>query len=394
MIYPLSQLSSFLYGHALKPILFRFEADSVHETMIKSGSWLQNRWFVRYLSEKIYRFEEKSLQVHACGLEFQNPLGLSAGLDKDVKIPRMLKSIGFGFAECGSVTYGAYQGNPRPWYSRLPKSQSIIVNSGLRSEGASKVQQRVAHYPQNLFHNFPLNISIAKTNSKDANTCESGINDYVSSLKLWEEKGGATYYTLNISCPNTFGGEPFTDVKSLEKLLSAVDSLHVTRPLFVKMPIDKTWKESRALLRVCARHNIQGITYGNLYKDRSTVALKEPYDTNIKGNFSGKPCFDASNELLARAYAEFGNRFVFSGVGGVFTAEDAYTKIKLGATFVQIITGLIFEGPMVVGQINRGLVKLLKRDGFKNIQEAVGTGNMYVKGSNHGSKEKESNKSK
>jgi dihydroorotate dehydrogenase len=389
MVYLVSRVSSALYRRVMKPILFRFSADSVHERMIALGYRVQNWHIVRFVLRKVYAFEDDRLRSTLLGITFKNPLGLSAGLDKDVKIPQMLKAIGFGFAECGSVTYGSYEGNKQPWYTRLPASRSIIVNSGLRSEGVKSVNKRVLSYPKNTFTEFPLNISIAKTNSRKANTCDSGIADYIASLKYWEEHGGATYYTINISCPNTFGGEPFTDELSLEKLLRAIDELNITRPLFVKMPIDKSWVQSRKLLSVCARHKVDGITYGNLYKDRSTVKLSESYDAHLKGNFSGKPCFDVSNELLARAYAQFGNRFVFSGVGGVFSAEDAYTKIKLGATFVQIITGLIFEGPMVVGQINRGLVALLEKDGFKHINDAVGSGNMYVKGKQNGSKEKQ-----
>ncbi len=258
------------------------------------------------------------------------------------------------------------------------------MNSGLRSEGAIVVNKRVKTYPKIIFKDYPLNISIAKTNSSNANTCELGIKDYISSLKHWEKEGGASLYTINISCPNTFGGEPFTDTESLNKLLSAIDDCKIKKPIFIKMPIDKTWEEFESLLKVCAKHNVQGITLGNLYKNRKTVTLKETYDQNVKGNFSGKPCWETSNELLEKSYAKYKDRFVFSGVGGVFSAEDAYTKIKLGATFVELVTGLIFEGPTLIGQINRGLVKLLEEDGYSNISEAIGKNNRYVKeGKNH-----------
>lgn len=379
MIYPVSKFSSLLYGRVIKPVAFIINPDTVHEHMIETGNLIQRSKIIRWKFKKLFAYQNPSLEFEKLGFKYKNPLGLSAGLDKDAKIVPLLKSIGFGFAECGSVTYGSYEGNPQPWYTRLPKSKSIIVNSGLRSEGAELVNKRVLSYKKDTFNDFYLNISIAKTNSKEANTCESGIDDYIKSFILWEKNGGAQLYTINISCPNTFGGEPFTDPTSLERLLKEVDKLNIKKPIFVKMPIDKSWADIKKLLEVCRKHNISGITFGNLYKDRSTAKVNEPFDPSVKGNFSGKPCWDASNELLARAFVEFGDRFIYSGVGGVFSAEDAYTKIKLGATFVQIITGLIFEGPTVVGQINRGLVKLLQRDGYSNITEAVGTGNPYIK---------------
>ena len=372
MIGFISRGHSWLYAHVAKPLLFLLPADSVHETMIRSGGIIQKLSPIRGVFRALFSYHDPLLEQTVCGIHYRNPLGLSAGLDKDAKIVGLLQAIGFGFAECGSVTFGSYEGNPRPWYTRLPKSKSILVNSGLRSQGAPRVIARAGRYSEKLLGSFPLNISIAKTNSSTTNTIETGVADYVNSFKLWEKSGNARLYTINISCPNTFGGEPFTDPVSLDALLREVDALNVTKPIFVKFPIDKSWAETKALLTVCAEHNVQGITLGNLYKDRKTVQLKDVFDQNLKGNFSGKPCWDASNALLARMYAEYHERFIFSGVGGVFTAEDAYTKIRLGATLVEMVTGLIFQGPSIVGEINKGLAELLKRDGFTNVSQAIG----------------------
>ncbi len=378
MISSISSVSNTLYKHVVKPILFRVKPDTVHEYMVSSGSLIQRFPGFMWIVSKFFAYKNDCLEIKKFGLVFANPVGLSAGLDKDAKLPPTMKAIGFGFVECGSVTFAQYDGNPQPWYTRLPKSKSIIVNSGLRSEGVQSVIARANTYKKELFTDFPLNISVAKTNSKQASTCESGIEDYISTLKLWEEKGNAQMYTINISCPNTYGGEPYTTVESLEKLLGAIDKLKIKKPVFIKMPIDKPWNEFKRLLAVCDKHNVQGITLGNLYKDRSTVKLDEDYDSSVKGNFSGKPCWEISNDLLERAYAEYHDRFVFSGVGGVFSAEDAYTKIKLGATFVQLVTGLIFEGPAVIGRINKELSELLNSEGYSHISEAVGIDNRYI----------------
>ena len=151
-----------------------------------------------------------------------------------------------------------------------------------------------------------------------------------------------------------------------------IDKVRLQKPLFVKMPIDKSDKEFESLLGVISRHNVQGVTISNLFKNRSQAELKDNLPDDIAGNLSGKPTFDRSNELIRIAYKKFGDKLIISGVGGVFTAEDAYIKIRAGASLVEMVTALMFEGPQVVGQINRGLVKLLKRDGYENISQAIG----------------------
>ena len=135
------------------------------------------------------------------------------------------------------------------------------------------------------------------------------------------------------------------------------------------MPINLLWEEFRLLLECAARFNIAGVIIGNLNKDRSGIA------TSAKGALSGKPTWELSNDLISKTYAAFGNRFIIIGAGGIFSAEDAYEKIKRGATLVQLITGMIYEGPQLIGEINRGLVKLLQEDGYTNIREATGVYN-------------------
>jgi dihydroorotate dehydrogenase len=254
MVRPVSLVASFIYVRIAKPLLFLMSPDFVHESMIRSGNYLQRSRFICWITRRMLAYEDPILNVDVLGIKYKNPLGLSAGLDKDAKIVPMLQAIGFGFVECGSVTLDAYEGNPKPWYTRLPKSKSIVVNSGLRSEGAHAVLRRAKSYPGALLKDFPLNISIAKTNSTKTSSREAGITDYIDSLKLWEKTGNARLYTINISCPNTFGGEPFTDPESLDLLLKKVDKLHIKKPVFVKFPIDKSWTDTKKLLEVCARH--------------------------------------------------------------------------------------------------------------------------------------------
>lgn len=141
------------------------------------------------------------------------------------------------------------------------------------------------------------------------------------------------------------------------------------------MPIDKTDKETLDMLKVISKHSPKGVIFGNLQKDRKHKSLDKSEVAKFKmGNFSGKPTFERSNELIKLAYKKYKNRFVIIGCGGVFSAEDAYTKIKLGASLIQMITGLIYQGPQIVSEINLGLAELLKKDGYKNISKAVGKG--------------------
>jgi dihydroorotate dehydrogenase (fumarate) len=179
-------------------------------------------------------------------------------------------------------------------------------------------------------------------------------------------------HEINISCPNTYGGEPFTTPELLENLLLAIDDLSLEKPVFVKMPISLEWPDFQSLLDVISRHNIQGVSIGNLLKNRSKAMISDELPDTVKGNLSGLPCREISTELIQKTYEVYGDKLTIIGIGGVFTAQDAYDKIRAGASLVAMVTGVIFEGPQVVGEINRGLVELLRQDGFSNIVEAIG----------------------
>ena len=179
---------------------------------------------------------------------------------------------------------------------------------------------------------------------------------------------------VNVSCPNTCGGEPFVTADRLDALLARLDAIETRKPTFLKLPADLSTIELDAIVAVCDNHRVQGLILSNLTKkrDRATIDSAEIAVTD-KGGISGKPSFDPSNELISHLWKTTGRRYVIVGTGGIFSAEDAYEKIVRGASLVQLITGMIFEGPQLIGEINRGLVRLLRRDGFKSIGEAVGT---------------------
>lgn len=376
MIYTVSKINSLVYRHVAKPLLFTQTPDSVHQRLVCVGAKVQQCGLLRSVLHASWSYSNLDmLSTEVCGLRFTNPIGLSAGFDKNFELVPLLQSIGFGFMEGGSITAQYCSGNPRPWFYRLPNTKSLVVYAGLANEGAVRIIDRIHSYKPTLLTDFPLNVSVAKTNSPEVVSVDTAIADYATTLRLLKKSQVGSMITLNISCPNTYGGEPFSEPMKLEALLSKVDTLGLKVPVFVKMPSDVDWDAFKELLDVIVRHRIAGVTICNLVKDRTSVQLHDDLPSSIKGNLSGKPVFDVSNELIRKTYSEYGDVLKIIGVGGVFTAQDAYTKITLGASLVELITGMIFEGPQVIGQINRDLVTLLRADGYTNVSQAIGSKN-------------------
>ena len=360
------------YQKLAKPLMFRQKPDIVHKNLIRVAKAVQKTPLLRTMPGIWSHQDEIMLSQKIAGVSYRNPVGLSAGFDKTLEMPKLMRSVGFGWMTGGSVTLGSYKGNEGEWYYRLPKSKSLVVNAGLPSEGTPVVARRIALYNQAVFDKFPLNVSIAKTNSKKSVGDAQGVDDYCQSLAVFAGLDQVSTLEINISCPNTFGGEPFTTPTRLEKLLKAVDKLKLKKPVYIKMPTGLDDRDFDNLLKVIIKHNITGVTISNLVKDRSSIELKDKLPDSVKGGLSGSPAKAISDHLISLAYERYGDKLVIIGVGGIMSAEDAYKKIRAGASLVALITGLIFEGPQLIGEINRGLVKLLERDGFANISEAVG----------------------
>lgn len=362
-----------IYKNMAKPILFRMKPDAVHEGMIKVGEITQKLGIAGPILHAAWAHtDEGALGQTVLGIHFKNSLGLSAGLDKNANLPPTMRSVGFGFATVGSITAKAAPGNPRPWFHRLPNTKSLVVNAGLPNEGADAISQRIERYPNKMFDSFHLVASIAKTNSPDTASDEAGVEDYIEGFEKLRDNPRIAIFEINISCPNTYGGEPFTRPKPLNDLLARVDALHLVQPVVIKMPISLKWTEFEQLLGVIIRHNVQAVTIGNLQKNRSHVDLKDPLPDSVAGNLSGRACFEDSNKLIRKTYEKYGEKLVIIGVGGVFSAADAYEKIKSGASLIEMITGVIFNGPQIVGEINNGLAELVRADGYMNITEAIG----------------------
>ncbi len=356
----------------IRPVLFFFDSERVHNSAIAFGERIGNKQRLRHIIAKLLDHSFDSLRQNISGITFSSPIGLAAGFDYEARLTRIISALGFGFSTVGTLTYHPYEGNPRPMLGRLPKSRALVVNKGFKNLGVQETLRRLSGEKFSI----PIGISIGKTNTDTIKTQEEAVADVVAGFQDAELSGVQfAYYELNISCPNLKGNIEFYLPAHLEELLKAVGKLSISRPVFVKMPIIKTNDEIRSMLSVCERYGfVTGVIFGNLQKDRThpCVVSKES-ERYPKGNLSGLPCRDRSDELISLAYTEYGKRFVVVGCGGIFTAEDAYRKVKLGASLLQLITGLIYEGPQRVAEINLELARYLTRDGFKSISDAVGS---------------------
>lgn len=346
-------LVEWLYHHLAKPFFFLIDPETVHNRMVRLGALAGNSLATQYLLSVNLGFQSPLNKKQLAGITFPNVVGLSAGYDYNGDLTGALASVGFGWHTIGTVTLEPYEGNAYPRLTRFPLSKSILVNKGLKNIGAHAI---IAKLSGIRFH-IPTGISIASTNKAFASDKEQ-IMDIVHCFRLFEHsRVQHAYYEMNISCPNTHGGEPFTTAKRLETLLTVLDPV-ATKPIFVKLPIDLPDQDFMSLLAVCDRHTIAGLIIGNLTKDKKNPDV-DPSERLIwqtmPGNLSGKPTFNRSNRLIQMANKKYAKRFVIVGTGGIFTAEDALAKIKAGADLVQLITGMIYEGPQLIGQINRRL---------------------------------------
>lgn len=360
----------FLYKNVCRPLLFLFDPELVHDTFILLGEFLGRYRVSRRIVKNLFYFEDKSLSQEIWGMKFKNPIGLAAGFDKDGRVNGIMESVGFGFSEVGTVTFKSYQGNPKPRLKRLPKSKGLLVYYGLKNIGADKISLNISKSASLI----PKVVSIGRTNSAKTLSLDEGIKDYLNCLKVFEDGNFKGLYEINISCPNVFGrSDDFMVPDNLSLLLKKIFDLKTTNRVFIKMPINLPWEKFKILLDVIMLFPVSAVVIGNLNKNKDSAVLKDKLYSEARGGISGELTKKLSNELISKTRTYCGERLKIIGVGGIFSAEDAYEKIKRGASLVELITGMIYEGPQLVGEINKKLISFLKKDGFANISEAVGT---------------------
>jgi dihydroorotate dehydrogenase subfamily 2 len=352
-----------------RPIFFLFDCEKIHAYATRALAFVSRFSFGR-LFLTLFSVNDTRLATRAGGIEVNTPLGLAAGYDYDAYATRALPLLGFGFTTLGTLTFGAYAGNPSPRLGRLVRARSLVVNKGFKNDGVRETLARLATEP----FSAPLGVSVGQTN-KPYTSYEEQVQEIEHATRLvCESAAPFSWLEVNISCPNLTSAHDWYDAERLSLLLSRVLPFSQKRgvPTWVKMPISCTDEVFDALCRVCKEKCVSALVVGNLQKKRDGFMSHEESARYTKGNLSGAPTQKQSDVCIARAYRLVGDSCAIVGCGGIFSADDAYRKIRLGASLVALVTGLIWEGPALPARIAHGLSQRLARDGFTSVSEAVG----------------------
>jgi dihydroorotate dehydrogenase len=322
-----------------------------------SSTYLQNKFAKRFECNEFGKLER-------FGLKFKNPFGIAAGFDKNAVVANQLESFGFGFIEVGTTTFHAQTGNPKPRLFRLPKDSALINRAGFNNEGTKSAVERLKKSRPNCV----LGFNIGK--NKDVPN-DQAIENYLQSFTLACEV--ADYVAVNVSSPNTPNLRELQKAENLEDLLQTLQTHNLKKiPLLVKIAPDLTESEIEAIVDICFRQNLSGIIATNTTISRENL-LTENVNKVGDGGLSGKPLQKRSNEVISTIYKYSKGKLPIIGVGGIFTAEDAFAKIGAGASLLQGYTGFVYQGISYAYNINIGLAKILKEKGFRHLDEAVGS---------------------
>jgi dihydroorotate dehydrogenase len=303
-----------------------------------------------------------SLRTTVAGLDFHSPVGLAAGFDKDAEVPEQMLGLGFGFVEVGTVTPRPQSGNPKPRLFRLTEDQAVINRMGFNNAGQPSAFERL----QRCSHVHGI-VGVNVGANKDS---ADRIGDYVAGVRAMAPV--ARYITVNISSPNTPGLRQLQDEGALRALLSAVDEATDKSgpPIFLKVAPDLGEGEPDQIVRVALQHGIAAIIVANTTVSRPPLRSKYASEA---GGLSGAPLKPLALKALREFRAASGGEIPLIGVGGIANADDAWERIRAGASLVQLYTAMVYEGPGIARRIALGLAERMKREGLANIAEAVGT---------------------
>jgi dihydroorotate dehydrogenase len=361
-----------VYKALVRPWLFQADPEAAHERALNLAGSLGRCRVARDAVETMFAVEDRRLRQTVFGIEFANPVGLAAGYDKNALGLELWPALGLGFVEIGSVTARAQPGNEPPRIFRQADQRALINRMGFNNDGAEAISARIPPPP----HRIPIGVNVGK--NRDVDLAQAGGN-YAATIQAFRDR--ADFFVINVSSPNTPGLRKLQDKEMLDELLGGVvgrvpsrgatgtptegsGPTTATQPILLKIAPDLTFDQIDDVVALVQKHGVAGIVATNTTTDHPT-----PPD----GGLSGAPLRARATECVRHLWRQTNGRLPIIGVGGIFTAEDAYEKIRAGASLVEIWTGMIYEGPALVRNINCGLLRLLERDGFGSIAEAVGT---------------------
>ena len=354
-----------------RPLLFRMDPERVHEMAVRRLEAAGRSERLARVLRSRYFVEDPRLSQELWGLRFPNPVGIAAGFDKNARLVDVLPHLGFGFVEVGTVTSEPQSGNPKPRLFRLPKDRALINRLGFNNDGADAVAARLAKSGPPM---VPVGVNIGK--ARRVPNAEA-TQDYLRTFEKLYPYGA--YFVVNVSSPNTPGLRELQARDAMEELVRALKQRNAElaraqgskpKPLLVKVAPDVLPKDLEAMVEVARSERLDGLIATNTTVSR--VGLRTPVEQ--EGGLSGAPLRERSTKLIRDVHEMTDGRIPIVGVGGVFTADDAWEKLLAGASLVQLYTGFIYGGPGTVSDINQGLLELMEQNGVQHVADVVGTG--------------------
>jgi dihydroorotate dehydrogenase len=350
-----------MFYSAIRSMLFLSDPETAHELVTTFMSSAVRIPGAAMALQTAFRYRSSRLECSVCGLKFENPVGMAAGFDKTAELYPFLALMGFGFVESGTFTALAQDGNPKPRMFRFPEHQALVNRMGFNNPGAEAVATVLARQMRTIVRG----INIGKSKAVSVEEAEA---DYLKSLALLLPQ--ADYIAVNVSSPNTPGLRLLQEASRIHSLIGVLRSFideHRRVPLFVKLAPDLKDDELRASIEAIVAARADGLILTNTSLDKSAI----PAAVNVEGGLSGAPLRKRSTEIIRRAFQLTEGRLPIIGVGGIFSGEDAFEKIRAGASLVQVYTGYIYQGPGLPSKICRYLDRMIEKSG-KTLDQLVG----------------------
>ena len=324
--------------------------------------------------ENSFCLQDDRLKQSLWGLDFPNPFGLAAGFDKDGTAAGIWSSFGFGFAELGAVTLHSQPGNPRPRMFRLPEDKAALNRMGANNLGAAVMADTLSQTWQRKPRVVPIGINLCKSKIAEL---DQAAADYTGSFEYLEPH--ADYFVVNVSSPNTPGLRSLQATEQLKPILAGLQEANTNqKPILVKIAPDLEWADIKAIVDLALEYELAGAIATNTTISRTdlktaTLAATGNPLTEEAGGISGQPVRERSTEVIRFIYQETAGKLPIIGVGGIFTAQDAWDKIIAGASLLQVYTGWVYQGPWLVKDALSGILNRMESQGFSSVTEAVGS---------------------